>query len=53
LIELYEQGKFPIDKLGKVYPVELFGQALEDLKNGSVSCALKEVEVPVSLLIMI
>ncbi|KAF2671834.1 NAD(P)-binding protein [Microthyrium microscopicum] len=36
LIQLYQQGHFPIDKLGKVYDVQNIEQALEDLKAGTV-----------------
>lgn len=36
LVELYKQGKFPVDKLSKVYPAEHLDQALEDLKTGKV-----------------
>ncbi|KAL7911354.1 hypothetical protein GGI35DRAFT_447225 [Trichoderma velutinum] len=36
LVELYKQGKFPVDRLSKVYPAEHLDQALEDLKNGKV-----------------
>ncbi|KAL6828727.1 GroES-like protein [Trichoderma camerunense] len=36
LVELYKQGKFPVDKLSKVYPAEQLDQALEDLKTGKV-----------------
>ncbi|PNP54027.1 hypothetical protein THARTR1_05234 [Trichoderma harzianum] len=36
LVELYKQGKFPVEKLSKVYPAEHLDQALEDLKTGKV-----------------
>ncbi|EHK15298.1 uncharacterized protein TRIVIDRAFT_38685 [Trichoderma virens Gv29-8] len=36
LVELYKQGKFPVDKLSKVYPAEQLDQALSDLKTGKV-----------------
>ncbi|KAL7943565.1 GroES-like protein [Trichoderma barbatum] len=36
LVELYKQGKFPVDKLSKVYPAENLDQALDDLKSGKV-----------------
>ncbi|OQV09147.1 Alcohol dehydrogenase GroES-like domain-containing protein [Cladophialophora immunda] len=36
LIELFKQGRFPVDKLGKVYPASSIDSALKDLKRGSV-----------------
>ncbi|RFU75754.1 polyketide synthase, enoylreductase [Trichoderma arundinaceum] len=36
LVELYKQGKFPVDELSKVYPAEHLDQALDDLKAGKV-----------------
>jgi hypothetical protein len=40
LVELYKQGKFPVDQLCKVYPAERIDQALDDLKSGKVSLIL-------------
>ncbi|OAP54228.1 hypothetical protein AYL99_11329 [Fonsecaea erecta] len=36
LIDLFQQGKFPVDKLGKIYPASSMDEALQDLKRGSV-----------------
>ncbi|KAM0252545.1 hypothetical protein ACHAQJ_007677 [Trichoderma viride] len=36
LVELYKQGKFPVDQLCKIYPAEHLDQALDDLKSGKV-----------------
>ncbi len=36
LIELFKQGKFPVDKLGKIYPASSIDDALQDLKKGLV-----------------
>jgi Zn-dependent alcohol dehydrogenase len=36
LIDLYKQGKFPVDKLAKVYAPDSFEQAMEDLRSGRV-----------------
>lgn len=36
LLDLYRQGKFPIDKLAKVYEVDSLDRALEDLNSGKV-----------------
>ena len=36
LIELYRQGKFPYDKLIKVYPFDQINQAVEDMEKGIV-----------------
>ncbi|KAJ6149202.1 Polyketide synthase enoylreductase [Penicillium samsonianum] len=36
LIDLYKQGKFPVDKLAKIYAPEDFEQAMADLHSGSV-----------------
>lgn len=37
LIELHREGKFPVDKISKVYPVEEFKQAVADMEAGIVS----------------
>ncbi|KAJ5190446.1 Polyketide synthase enoylreductase [Penicillium cinerascens] len=36
LLEWYKQGKFPVDKLGKVYNTDSLDQALEDLHAGKI-----------------
>ncbi|KAJ5547900.1 Polyketide synthase enoylreductase [Penicillium frequentans] len=36
LIDLYKQGKFPVDKLAKVYKADAIEQALSDLHSGSI-----------------
>ncbi|KAK3299533.1 chaperonin 10-like protein [Chaetomium fimeti] len=36
LIDLHKQGKFPIEKISKVYPVADFKQAVSDMKDGIV-----------------
>lgn len=36
LIELHRKGRFPIDKLCKVYSIKDFDQALEDMHSGKV-----------------
>lgn len=36
LTRLYEAGEFPVDRLGKLYPVAKFHEAIEDLKAGRV-----------------
>jgi Zn-dependent alcohol dehydrogenase len=36
LIELHKQGKFPIEKISKVYPVADLKKATADMKNGVV-----------------
>ncbi|KAL2838994.1 chaperonin 10-like protein [Aspergillus pseudoustus] len=36
LIDLYKHGKFPVDKLAKVYAPGLFDKAMEDLRAGRV-----------------
>lgn len=36
LIELYRQGRFPIDKLVRFYPLENIQQAVEDTESGRV-----------------
>lgn len=36
LLGLYKQGKFPIDKLAKVYGADSLDRALEDLHSGKV-----------------
>jgi Zn-dependent alcohol dehydrogenase len=37
LFQLYREGKFPIDRLAKVYPAEQLDKAIADLKSGLVS----------------
>jgi hypothetical protein len=37
LIDLYKQGKFPVDKIAKIYSPDAIEQALADLHSGSVS----------------
>lgn len=44
LINLHKQGKFPIEKISKVYPVADLERAISDMKDGTVrsltrSCA--------------
>ncbi|KAJ5349763.1 Polyketide synthase enoylreductase [Penicillium brevicompactum] len=36
LIDLYKQGKFPVDKLAKIYTPDTFEQAISDLHTGNV-----------------
>lgn len=36
LVELHTEGKFPVEKLGKIYPVTELDAALEDLEAGRV-----------------
>ncbi|CAG8194313.1 unnamed protein product [Penicillium nalgiovense] len=36
LIDLYKQGKFPVDKLAKIYAPADFEQAMADLHSGSI-----------------
>ncbi|KAK4149091.1 chaperonin 10-like protein [Chaetomidium leptoderma] len=36
LIELHKQGKFPVEKISKVYPVAELKKAISDMKNGTV-----------------
>lgn len=36
LIDLYKQGKFPVDKLAKIYKADSIEQALSDLHSGSI-----------------
>ncbi|KAJ5477921.1 hypothetical protein N7530_003430 [Penicillium desertorum] len=36
LIDLYKQGKFPVDKLAKIYAPGDFEQAMADLHSGSI-----------------
>ncbi|KAJ5125432.1 Polyketide synthase enoylreductase [Penicillium atrosanguineum] len=36
LLEWYNQGKFPVDKLAKVYNTDSLDQALEDLQAGKI-----------------
>ncbi|GAA5910402.1 NAD(P)-dependent alcohol dehydrogenase [Sporobolomyces salmoneus] len=36
LINLYKEGKFPIDRLSKLYPVEEWDKAVEAMKSGEV-----------------
>ncbi|GAB1318174.1 Geraniol dehydrogenase [Madurella fahalii] len=36
LIELHREGKFPVDKISKVYPVEEFKKAVADMEAGVV-----------------
>lgn len=45
LIDLYRQGKFPVDQLCKVYPAENLDQALEDLESGKVSLVFFTAEL--------
>lgn len=37
LVELHQQGHFPVEKLCKVYPVSKIEDALHDLHEGSVT----------------
>ncbi|KAK3377220.1 chaperonin 10-like protein [Lasiosphaeria ovina] len=36
LMELHRQGRFPIDKICKVYPIEDLDRAMADMKSGEV-----------------
>jgi Zn-dependent alcohol dehydrogenase len=36
LIDLYKRGKFPVDKLAKIYKADSIENALDDLHSGSV-----------------
>lgn len=36
LVDLYKQGKFPVDKLAKIYNAGSLEQALSDLHSGNV-----------------
>jgi aryl-alcohol dehydrogenase len=36
LIELYRQGRFPIDKLITFYPLNEINQAIKDMESGKV-----------------
>ncbi|KAJ5671263.1 Polyketide synthase enoylreductase [Penicillium longicatenatum] len=36
LIDLYKRGKFPVDKLAKIYKADSIEKALDDLHSGSV-----------------
>ncbi|KAJ5972017.1 Polyketide synthase enoylreductase [Penicillium vulpinum] len=36
LIDLYKQGKFPVDRIAKIYPPDALEQALADLHSGRV-----------------
>ncbi|KAJ5770000.1 uncharacterized protein N7511_002051 [Penicillium nucicola] len=36
LVDLYKQGKFPIDKLAKIYTTDNFDEAIHDLHAGTV-----------------
>lgn len=36
LITLYKQGKFPVDKLAKVYSADALNTALDDLHSGRI-----------------
>ncbi|MEQ8801607.1 MAG: NAD(P)-dependent alcohol dehydrogenase [Haliea sp.] len=40
LVELYQQGRFPFDKLVKYYPLEQIQQAVEDTEAGRVLKAI-------------
>ena len=40
LIELHRQGKFPVEKISKVYPVAELKKAISDMKNGTVRLRL-------------
>jgi Zn-dependent alcohol dehydrogenase len=37
LIELYHNGKFPVEKLAKVYAIDQLDKAIDDMKSGKVS----------------
>lgn len=37
LFQLYRDGKFPVDRLAKIYPAKQLDQAIADLKSGLVS----------------
>jgi len=48
LIEMHQEGKFPIEKLSVVYPVERFEDAIHDMHSGKVcqkSCPLQNNEI--------
>ncbi|OAA52998.1 Alcohol dehydrogenase superfamily, zinc-type [Cordyceps fumosorosea ARSEF 2679] len=34
LVQLYQEGRFPIDRISKTYPAECLDEALADLKSG-------------------
>jgi len=36
LIDLHQRGKFPIDKICKVYAAEEIDKAISDMKDGKV-----------------
>lgn len=36
LIELHRKGRFPVDKLCKVYSIKDFDQAVKDMHDGKV-----------------
>ena len=40
LIELHKQGKFPVEKISRVYPVAELKKALSDMKDGTVRTEL-------------
>ena len=46
LIELHQQGAFPIEKLCRTYPVERLEDAIRDLHTGSVSVAIPKTAFP-------
>ncbi|QKG83998.1 NAD(P)-dependent alcohol dehydrogenase [Kroppenstedtia pulmonis] len=44
LIQLYQQGRFPIDKLMRFYPLEEINQAVEDSKQGKTVKPILQME---------
>ncbi|KAG7284767.1 hypothetical protein NEMBOFW57_009379 [Staphylotrichum longicolle] len=42
LVELHRQGKFPVEKISKVYPVAELKKAISDMKDGTVVKAIIE-----------
>jgi aryl-alcohol dehydrogenase len=45
MIDLYAQGRFPFDKLIRLYPFDQINKATEDLHAGSIIKAVLEMEV--------
>jgi hypothetical protein len=52
LIDLHQQGKFPVERVSKVYPVADFEKVIADMKNGTVrlpgtdiSCSYADTDI--------
>jgi hypothetical protein len=45
LIDLYKQGKFPVDRLAKIYTPETFEDAIHDLHSGTVRIPIETSKV--------